>query len=115
MRPDSTPTSPDETTSPGATPNTGPPVLRARVTAVWAALVLATLVSFWLGTDHGFSGAEGVRIGTSIVLVIAFVKIRYVGLDFMELRHAPLVLRLVFEAWCAAVAVMVVILFLAGG
>jgi hypothetical protein len=91
-----------------------PAALRTRAAAVWAGLVLASLVSFWLGTDHGFSGADGRRAGTAIVLAIAFVKIRFIGLDFMELRHAPLALRLAFEGWCLIVGCAVVGLLLAG-
>jgi hypothetical protein len=37
-----------------------------------------------------------------LVLAIAAIKIRYVGLDFMELRTAPLPLRVAFESYCAA-------------
>jgi hypothetical protein len=37
-------------------------------------------------------------------MVVAFVKLRLVGLDFMELRHAPLALRLVFEAYTVILA-----------
>ncbi len=33
------------------------------------------------------------------MLLIAFVKARLIGLEFMELRAAPRLLRLIFEAW----------------
>ena len=76
-----------------------------RITAVWLLLVLATLISWesaHLGDDH--------RLSTSIVLVIAFIKARFVGLEFMELRAAPLPLRLIFELWvllaCAALLIL---------
>ena len=76
-----------------------------RITAVWLLLVLATLLSWesaHLGDDH--------RLSTSIVLVIAFIKARFVGLEFMELRDAPLPLRLIFELWvllaCAALLIL---------
>ncbi|MEJ8279448.1 cytochrome C oxidase subunit IV family protein [Pseudonocardia spirodelae] len=77
---------------------------------VWAALVAATLISFGAGADHGVVGSAGVVLA----LIIGFVKVRYVGLEFMELRGAPLALRLVFETWCVVVCVMVVVLYLAG-
>ncbi len=36
-----------------------------------------------------------------VVLAIAAIKVRYVGLDFMELRHAPPIpLRAAFECYC---------------
>ena len=76
-----------------------------RITAVWVLLVLATLFSWesaHVGNDH--------RLSSSIVLVIAFIKVRFVGLEFMELRHAPLPLRLIFELWvilaCAALLIL---------
>jgi hypothetical protein len=70
-------------------------LLRNRSTAVWLVLVAVTLVSFALGADHG--------VGSSVVVVVlglAVVKVRYVGLDFMELRSAPVMLRALFEAYC---------------
>jgi len=77
---------------------TGP--VGSRVTAVWALLVGATLLSFWLGTDHGLSSTEARSL---IILVVAFVKVRFVGLYFMELRTAPVALRALFEGWCLVV------------
>jgi hypothetical protein len=57
-------------------------------------LTVATVLSWSLGTHHGLAIA---------ILVIAFVKIRFVGLYFMELRGAPAPLRIVFETYCLAV------------
>lgn len=83
-------------------------LLRNRTTAVWVLLVAATLVSWQLGTH----GADP-KIATSIIMVVAFVKIRLVGLYFMELRDAPLPLRLLFEGYCAVVGVAVIVMYLA--
>jgi hypothetical protein len=77
-----------------------------RVTVVWLALVVATGLSW----ESVHLGAAHVRLLTSAVLVVAFVKVRYIGLEFMDLRHAPLALRFIFEAWvtvvCAALLVV---------
>ena len=89
-------------------------LLKNRVTIVWLGLVLATMLSWWLGTDHGFTGADGRTIGTAIVLAVAFLKIRFIGMHFMELRTAPLVLRIVFEGWVVGVGGVVLALYLAG-
>jgi hypothetical protein len=70
------------------------PLLRTRTSAVWLLLTAATVMSWALGTHHGLAIA---------ILVIAFVKIRFVGLYFMELRGAPPALRTAFEFYCAAV------------
>ena len=74
-----------------------PSLLRARYTVVWAGLVGATLVSWAVGSEHGTGSLIAV-----VVLGVAMVKVRFVGLDFMELRHAPLVLRAAFESYCMA-------------
>jgi caa(3)-type oxidase subunit IV len=78
-------------------------VLRERVTWVWLGLVVLTCVTTWgLSTDL-FSPTIAV-VGN---FLIAAVKVRYVMLDFMELRQAPLPVRAAFEAWPAVVAVMI--------
>jgi heme/copper-type cytochrome/quinol oxidase subunit 4 len=79
-------------------------LFRGPVTAVWALLVAATALSFWLGTDHGLSSVEA---RTLLVMIVAFVKIRFVGLYFMELRDAPWPLRGLFEGYCIVVCVAV--------
>ncbi|WP_354698551.1 hypothetical protein DSM112329_04234 [Paraconexibacter sp. AEG42_29] len=84
-------------------------LLRTRATAVWGVLVLATLLSWWLGTDHGFDDPDAAG---ALVLAVAFAKLRYVGLDFMEIRDAPRWLRAIFEGWVATVATAVVVMFL---
>jgi hypothetical protein len=67
------------------------------VAIAWTALVLATLASWRLGTDHGPSSDTLAGAG---VLLVGFIKVRVVGLYFMDLREAPRNLRGVFEAWC---------------
>ena len=59
-------------------------VLRERVTWVWLALVVLTCVTTWGLSKDLFSPAVAV-LGT---FVIVAVKVRYVMLDFMELRNA---------------------------
>ena len=88
-----------------------PALLRARFTAVWFVLIAATLLSFWLGTDHGLDSATA---RTVLILVVAFIKVRFVGLYFMELRDAPLVLRGLFESYCLVVCGFLIGLYLVG-
>jgi hypothetical protein len=70
-------------------------LLRARSTLVWLVLVVVTLLSWALGADHGVGSIVAV-----VVIGLAVVKVRFVGLDFMELRTAPVMLRALFEAYC---------------
>jgi hypothetical protein len=85
-----------------------PALLRGAFAAVWIALIAATLLSWWLGTDHG---VHDVGTASALILTVAFVKVRFVGLYFMELRDAPIALRGIFEGWCVAVCSAVIVLY----
>src|ERR1700757_5317619 len=78
-------------------------VLRERVTIVWLGLVVLTCVTTWGLSKDLFSPAVAV-VG---IFLIAAVKVRYVILDFMELRDAPIPARVFFEAWPFVVAAMI--------
>lgn len=83
-----------------------------RTTWVWTLLILATVLSWELGHGLGF-GSHPER-ATVAVMLIAYLKVRFVFLDFMELRAAPLPLRLTFEAWAALVCGAVIALYWSG-
>ncbi len=63
-------------------------LLRREVTFVWLVLILATALSWQFG--HGFGFGDRYTYATVTIVIIAFIKVRFVFLDFMELRHAPL-------------------------
>jgi apolipoprotein N-acyltransferase len=84
-------------------------LLRNSITVIWFVLIVATLFSWWMGTDHGFKNEDLVG---SLVLLVAFIKVRFVGLYFMEHRHSPIPLRIIFEAWCLVVCSAVIGMFL---
>jgi hypothetical protein len=68
---------------------------RGRAGVSWLVLIAATLLSYALGAEHG--------VGSAVVVVvfgIAAIKVRLIGLDFMELRSAPTPLRAAFEGYC---------------
>lgn len=70
---------------------------------VWAALVVFTVASFALGGEHLI---ENKTLAAAVVLGIGAIKVRLVGLHFMELRGAPLALRAAFEAYFAGLFVV---------
>lgn len=83
-------------------------LFRNTTTLVWSGLIVATLMSWFVGVGHGLGeGFAGV-----VILLIAFVKVRFVGRHFMEVRHAPLGLAAVFDAWIVVVAAALIGLFL---
>lgn len=64
----------------------------------WLLLIAATALSTILGIEHGLGDHV-----TVVVLGLATAKMRLIGLDFMELRTAPVALRATFEAYCSTV------------
>ena len=70
---------------------------QSKITVIWVGLIVATGLSWQFG--HGFGFGEKFQYGTAAILIITFVKIRFVFLDFMELRTAPRPLRMAFEVW----------------
>lgn len=77
-----------------------------RQNVVWMFLVGATVLTAVLGLEqHGGSTAVGLAL-----LVIAFVKVRLVALHFMEVRDAPLALRLLVEGYVVVTLVVLVVL-----
>lgn len=86
-------------------------LLLSRTTGVWGLLVLATLLSWELGHGVGIGSACA---GGAAILVVTFVKVRFVVLDFMELRAAPPMFRWIFEGWALLCPLLLVALFLRG-
>jgi heme/copper-type cytochrome/quinol oxidase subunit 4 len=85
-------------------------LLRGPFMVVWFVLIAATLLSWHLGADHGIRNPS---VATVLIMLVAFIKVRFVGLYFMELRDAPSRLRFLFEAHCAVVCSVVVGVYLA--
>lgn len=81
-----------------------------RATVTFALLVLVTGISFWLTVGHGAATLhEAQSVVWAQVVFLAFVKVRWVLLDFMELRSAPIKLRLLFEVWVIGVAALLLL------
>jgi Prokaryotic Cytochrome C oxidase subunit IV len=84
-------------------------VFDSRLVVLWLFLVLATALSFGLGTDHD----SAIRTTLSAaVIVVAFIKFRLVGIHFMELGRAPRLLRTLFEGYVVIVGVTILSLYL---
>jgi len=58
------------------------------------------------------AGANWLFLVAVLVLGIAAIKVRLVGLDFMELRHAPIPLRAAFETYCIGMWALLSALYL---
>jgi hypothetical protein len=84
----------------------------ARTTAIWLILILASFLTWWLGTNDSRDQLSD-RVMIAAVVVIAFLKAYLVGIEFMEVRGAPAVLRGLLTGWVGLLAVAVTTLYLA--
>ncbi|WP_051470913.1 cytochrome C oxidase subunit IV family protein [Patulibacter minatonensis] len=79
---------------------------------IWAALVVATLASWWLGIHEGGAPGDGATVGGVAVLVITFVKVWFVGRHFMDIRESTLLLRTIFDAYVVLLCTALCVLYL---
>jgi hypothetical protein len=77
-----------------------------RLLIVWVILTSLTLI--YVVIDHSVDG-EGALRGSTVVtvsaIVIALVKVRIIFREFMEVRHAPALLRRITDGWVVLVGV----------
>jgi Prokaryotic Cytochrome C oxidase subunit IV len=75
-----------------------------RLLVVWVILSSLTLGYLWI--DHSVDGSlKSSAVVTSIVIVIALIKVRIIFREFMEVRTAPVLLCRLTDAWVVLVAV----------
>ncbi|MFG1932392.1 cytochrome C oxidase subunit IV family protein [Mycobacterium sp. NPDC048908] len=76
-----------------------------RLAIVWLVLTAMTLVYVWL--DHSADDDGMLRASTVVTvsaIVIALVKVRIIFREFMEVRHAPVLLRRLTDGWVVLMA-----------
>lgn len=70
-----------------------------RLIVVWLALCAITLAQLAVGTADGRAGlAPNAAIAASAI-GIALIKARIIFREFMEVRHAPVLLRRLTDLW----------------
>ncbi len=85
------------------------PYSTRRSTIVWLLLIAATLATWTVG-EEGISGPAAV----ASLLLIAALKSRAVILDFMGLRHAPLLWKGITLGWVVLVCGLIAIAYWKG-
>jgi hypothetical protein len=70
-------------------------------------LLLSVLSVISLETAPAFNNKA---IFAGVVMVIAFVKVRIVIREFMEVRAAPIALQLVLDVWAIAICTALIIM-----
>jgi hypothetical protein len=77
-----------------------------RLLIVWLILTSMTLVYVWLDHTADQNGMlKASTVVTVSAIVIALVKVRIIFREFMEVRHAPVLLRRLTDAWVVVIAV----------
>lgn len=74
-----------------------------RTDTVFALLVMATAVSWWLGEGAATRGQHLRTAATLAVLALSAFKGALIALDYMELRTAPALWRRVVMGWLVVV------------
>ncbi|CAM5407580.1 cytochrome C oxidase subunit IV family protein [Thauera mechernichensis] len=80
-----------------------------RATWLWLSLIGATLLTWGMGT-HGAAGTWAI----AALAAISFWKGAVIILDFMALRHAPLLWRAITMGWMILVWAVIAIAYLKG-
>lgn len=78
-------------------------ILRERITVVWLGVMMLTVLTTWGLAKQALPPA----VAVTGMFLIAAVKVRYVMLDFMELRQAPPRVRAFFEGWIVVVVAVI--------
>ena len=76
--------------------NTG---FEKRLLVVWLILSSITLVYLWLNAVDRDGALGPSAVVTSSAIVMALVKVRIIFREFMEVRHAPVLLGRLTDLW----------------
>jgi hypothetical protein len=77
---------------------------RQRATVVAVVLVAVSIATWFVLRSDAY---HGTRIVGAALLVIGLIKAGLVGYEYMDVRHAPLVLRAIFGAWLVLTGALV--------
>jgi hypothetical protein len=89
--------------------------LNKRLFIVWLILSGLSLGYLWIdhtADDHGMPKAS--TVVTVSAILIALIKVRIIMREFMEVRHAPRLLKRITDLWVAIMAVVLLGLYFAG-
>jgi len=88
---------------------------KRRLLVAWLVLVAITIMYLWI--DHS-ADDSGVLVASTAVTVtaifLALVKFRIIMREFMDVRHAPPVLRRLTDLWVAVIGVALLASYLVG-
>jgi hypothetical protein len=87
---------------------------QARLPLTWLTLSAITLMSWEIGVRHGHGALQPNAVVSLSVILIAAFKVRMIFRQFMDVRHAPVLLRRLTDAWLGLMVVGLVAAYLVG-
>lgn len=91
---------------------TGP---NRRLLAVWLVLSAITVTYFWIDRAAGSNGVRHANTAVTLAaVVLALVKVRMIMGEFMEVRGAPRLLRVLANSWIVIMGITMIGSYLAG-
>jgi hypothetical protein len=85
-----------------------------RSTVVWLILCAITLAQLWVGSvDPGSHPTPNAAIAAGAILM-ALIKVRVIFQEFMEVRHAPVLLGRLTDLWVVLTGAILIGVYLAG-
>ena len=85
-----------------------------RLIAIWLALSAITLLQLGVGSLDGRAALAGSSAIAAAVVAVALVKVRIILREFMEVRHAPVLLGRVTDLWIVLTGAILLAGHLAG-
>ncbi|MBO0863780.1 MAG: cytochrome C oxidase subunit IV family protein [Mycobacterium sp.] len=78
---------------------------KKRLLVVWLLLSAITLAYLWVGSVDPARALRPSAVVTTSAIVMALIKVRFIFREFMEVRHAPVLLCRLTDAWVVLIAV----------
>src|SRR4051794_20363457 len=86
-----------------------------RLAAVWLILAVLTVSYLWIDRSADHDGVfHPSTVVTVAAIVIALIKVRIIFREFMEVRHAPVLLCRLTDLWVVLIAVALIASYLIG-
>ncbi len=85
-----------------------------RLLIAWLALSAITIASLSVGSLDGQDAFRANIAITCAVIAIALIKVRIIFREFMEVRHAPVLLSRLTDAWLLITAVSLLGIYFVG-
>jgi hypothetical protein len=72
---------------------------QSRLVIAWSVLSAITLLAWWIGAHHGKGSLQPDPVVGLSAMAITVIKVRVIIREFMDVRHAPVQLKYVTDAW----------------